>query len=98
MFYRRCPSVDVSMRMSDIYANSSEIRIGSMCSETELSQPFATLEERAQENRLSQPDFPRPVVLKQLRALSGEGLIEWLGKSPKDPRAYWKVRCRSSVD
>lgn len=33
----------------------------------------------------------RPVVLKQLRALSGEGLIEWLGNSPKDPRAYWKL-------
>ena len=33
----------------------------------------------------------RPVVLKQLRALSDEGLIEWLGNSPKDPRAYWKL-------
>ena len=34
----------------------------------------------------------RPVVLKHLQALRDEGLIDWVGKSPKDPRAYWKYR------
>lgn len=34
----------------------------------------------------------RPSVLKQLQALQTEGLIEWVGRSPKDPRAYWKLR------
>ncbi|MHB2029649.1 MAG: ATP-binding protein [Acidimicrobiales bacterium] len=34
----------------------------------------------------------RPVVLKQLRTLQDEGLIEWSGNSRKDPRAYWRAR------
>ncbi len=34
----------------------------------------------------------RPVVLRHLRALQSEGLIEWVGRSQKDPRAYWTVR------
>lgn len=33
----------------------------------------------------------RPVVLKQLRTLQDEGLVEWSGNSPKDPRAYWRA-------
>ena len=33
----------------------------------------------------------RPVVLRQLQALEREGLIEWVGKSKKDPRAYWRL-------
>lgn len=33
----------------------------------------------------------RPVVLKQLRTLEREELIEWVGNSPKDPRAYWRL-------
>ena len=34
----------------------------------------------------------RPVVLRHLQALKNEGLIDWVGNSPKDPRAYWKHR------
>ncbi|MCY3561990.1 MAG: putative DNA binding domain-containing protein [bacterium] len=34
----------------------------------------------------------RPAVLRQLRSLEREGLIEWVGKSKNDPRAYWKLR------
>ena len=34
----------------------------------------------------------RPVVLRHLRALRDEGLIDWIGQSPQDPRAYWKRR------
>ena len=34
----------------------------------------------------------RPAVLRQLQALEREGLVDWVGKSKKDPRAYWKVR------
>ncbi len=34
----------------------------------------------------------RPAVLRHLRTLEAEGLVEWVGRSTKDPRAYWKVR------
>lgn len=34
----------------------------------------------------------RPAVLRHLRTLEAEGLVEWVGQSPKDPRAYWKAR------
>lgn len=34
----------------------------------------------------------RPTVLRHLRALETEGLIEWVGQSAKDPRAYWTRR------
>ena len=34
----------------------------------------------------------RPAVLRQLKALEREGLVEWVGKSKKDPRAYWRLR------
>ena len=34
----------------------------------------------------------RPSALRHLRALEAEGLIEWVGQSAKDPRAYGK-RC-----
>lgn len=33
----------------------------------------------------------KPAVLKQLRLLQKEGLIDRMGKSPNDPRAYWKL-------
>lgn len=33
----------------------------------------------------------RPAVLRQLRALEQVGLIEWVGRSKKDPRAYWRL-------
>jgi len=36
--------------------------------------------------------YSRPVVVKQLNALRDVGLIEWIGKSRKDPRAYWRLK------
>jgi ATP-dependent DNA helicase RecG len=36
----------------------------------------------------------RPVVQKELNALREAGVVEWVGKSPKDPRAYWQPRTR----
>jgi ATP-dependent DNA helicase RecG len=36
--------------------------------------------------------YSRPVVVKQLNALKDVGLIEWIGKSRKDPRAYWRLK------
>jgi ATP-dependent DNA helicase RecG len=33
----------------------------------------------------------RPATLQRLRAVQGEGLIEWVGKSARDPRAYWRL-------
>ncbi len=33
----------------------------------------------------------RPVVIRRLRALEESGLVEWVGNSAKDPRAYWKL-------
>jgi ATP-dependent DNA helicase RecG len=36
----------------------------------------------------------RPVVQRELAALREAEIIEWVGKSPKDPRAYWKLATR----
>lgn len=33
----------------------------------------------------------RPVVIRRLRALQDARIIEWIGNSPKDPRAYWRL-------
>lgn len=33
----------------------------------------------------------RPTATSRLQALRDEGLIEWIGKSPKDPRAAWAI-------
>jgi ATP-dependent DNA helicase RecG len=33
----------------------------------------------------------RPWVKVRLRALQEEGLVEWVGKSPQDPRAVWTI-------
>jgi ATP-dependent DNA helicase RecG len=35
--------------------------------------------------------YSRPVVVKQLNALKDAKLVDWVGKSPKDPRAYWQL-------
>jgi ATP-dependent DNA helicase RecG len=37
-------------------------------------------------------EMGRPAVIRRLKALEEAGLIEWSGNSPKDPRAYWKIR------
>lgn len=37
-------------------------------------------------------DMGRPSVIRRLRALEEAGLIDWSGNSPKDPRAFWKIR------
>lgn len=34
----------------------------------------------------------RPVVQRELSALREAGIIEWVGKSPKDPRAFWRLK------
>lgn len=34
----------------------------------------------------------RPVVQRELVALKDAGIIEWVGKSPNDPRAYWQLK------
>lgn len=36
----------------------------------------------------------RPVVQKELNALREAGIVEWVGKSPKDPRAYWRLKTK----
>ena len=33
----------------------------------------------------------RPVAIRRLRALEQEGIIEWVGTSTRDPRAYWRL-------
>jgi ATP-dependent DNA helicase RecG len=35
--------------------------------------------------------YSRPVVVRQLNALKDAKLVDWVGKSPKDPRAYWQL-------
>lgn len=34
----------------------------------------------------------RPVVQRELNALKEAGIVEWVGKSRKDPRAYWQLK------
>lgn len=34
----------------------------------------------------------RPVVIRRMKALEEAGLVEWVGNSPRDPRAYWRLR------
>jgi ATP-dependent DNA helicase RecG len=36
----------------------------------------------------------RPVVQRELNALKEAGIVQWVGKSPKDPRAYWQLKTR----
>lgn len=33
----------------------------------------------------------RPATMIRLRALQAEGLVFWIGKSPRDPRAVWRL-------
>lgn len=33
----------------------------------------------------------RPVAQRELSDLKEAGLVEWVGKSPRDPRAYWRL-------
>lgn len=34
----------------------------------------------------------RPVAQRELNALRDAGIVEWVGKSKKDPRAYWQLK------
>jgi ATP-dependent DNA helicase RecG len=34
----------------------------------------------------------RPLVQKELRILKDAGVVEWIGKSTRDPRAYWRLK------
>jgi ATP-dependent DNA helicase RecG len=36
-------------------------------------------------------ELSRPATISRLDALRSEELIEWVGKSPRDPRAYWRL-------
>lgn len=33
----------------------------------------------------------RPAITRRLQALQDEGLVQWHGKSKKDPRAFWTL-------
>lgn len=35
--------------------------------------------------------FGRPATLRRLDALRAAGVVEWVGKSARDPRAYWRL-------
>lgn len=34
----------------------------------------------------------RPVAQRELTMLRDAGIVEWIGKSPNDPRAYWQLK------
>jgi ATP-dependent DNA helicase RecG len=36
-------------------------------------------------------DLSRPAAIKRLTRLREAGVIQWVGKSPRDPRAYWTL-------
>jgi ATP-dependent DNA helicase RecG len=33
----------------------------------------------------------KPAAASRLRALRDAGYVEWVGKSPRDPRSYWRL-------
>lgn len=37
-------------------------------------------------------EISRPVAQRELNALKDAGIVEWIGKSKKDPRAYWQLK------
>jgi ATP-dependent DNA helicase RecG len=37
-------------------------------------------------------DVSRPVAQRELGALKDAEIVEWIGKSTRDPRAYWRMR------
>lgn len=39
-------------------------------------------------------EVSRPIAQRELSALREAGIIEWIGKTPKDPRAYWQLKTR----
>ena len=41
---------------------------------------------------VEQTGTSRPTLLRRLRGLEEAGLVEWVGKSKKDPRAVWRIR------
>ena len=38
----------------------------------------------------------RPAALRRLNTLRDTGVVQWVGKSPKDPRAYWALATYSN--
>ena len=36
-------------------------------------------------------ELSRPATISRLDSLRNEGLIEWVGRSARDPRAYWRL-------
>jgi ATP-dependent DNA helicase RecG len=36
----------------------------------------------------------RPVIQRELGMLRDTGIVEWVGKSQRDPRAYWRLKTR----
>jgi ATP-dependent DNA helicase RecG len=37
-------------------------------------------------------EVSRPVVQRELADLREAGVVEWVGMSARDPRAYWRLR------
>jgi ATP-dependent DNA helicase RecG len=37
-------------------------------------------------------DVSRPIAQRELGVLRDAGVIQWIGKSPRDPRAYWQLK------
>lgn len=37
-------------------------------------------------------DVSRPVAQRELGTLEEAEIVEWIGKSPRDPRAYWRLK------
>ena len=36
-------------------------------------------------------DVSRPIAQRELSTLREAGMVNWVGKSPRDPRAYWRL-------
>ncbi len=84
-------------------AGSVRLKLSSAVIDRELLDRLPSLSRELlrqirQADRLSTGDlvgmtgFSRPAVLRRLRELEAQGLIEWVGKGRSDPRAFWRMR------
>lgn len=70
---------------TDVRARLSRGALGVLDAMRRANQPLGTgqIEELA--------GIARPTALRHLRALQDEGLVQWEGNSPRDPRASWRL-------
>jgi ATP-dependent DNA helicase RecG len=58
----------------------------------EIVRAIRDLQRPSTGDLVAETGLSRPALLFRLRRLQDAGVVEWVGHSRKDPRAYWKLR------